>query len=129
MKWENSAFKNPMARARGLGSAQTGLHHWLMQKFTAVTNIILSLWLICSLAQGYASNHAGVEAFLQNPVNAGLLILFLLSSFYHALLGVTVVIEDYVHSEGVKLISLFALKFIMIAGCILSIISVLKLAL
>jgi succinate dehydrogenase / fumarate reductase membrane anchor subunit len=128
MKWENSPFKNPMARARNVGSAHAGVHHWLMQKFTAVSNLLLSLWLIYSLAQGFASNFTGVEIFLQNPVNAGLLILFLLSSFYHAALGLTVVIEDYVHCEATKLASLFAVKFVITAGCVLSILSVLKLA-
>ena len=127
-KWEDAPFKNPMARARGLGSAHAGVHHWLMQKFTAMGNLLLSLWLVCSLAQGYASNITNVELFFQNPVNAGLMILFLLSSFYHALLGLTVVIEDYMHCEAVKIISLFALKFVMAVGYIISVISVLKLA-
>ncbi len=128
LKWENTPFKNPMTRARGLGSAHAGVHHWLMQKFTAVSNILLALWLVCALMHGHASNFANLELFFQNPINAGLLILFLLSSFYHAFLGISVVIEDYVHCEASKIIGLFALKFVMAAGFIVATLSVLKLA-
>jgi succinate dehydrogenase hydrophobic anchor subunit len=60
MKWQDSPFKNPMTRARGLGSQKSGTHHWLMQKFTAVSNMILSLWLIVQLSHGYASSQCRV---------------------------------------------------------------------
>jgi succinate dehydrogenase / fumarate reductase membrane anchor subunit len=128
MKWQDTPFKNPMTRARGLGSQKSGTHHWLMQKFTAVSNMILSLWLIVQIAHGYASSLDNLTLFLQNPINAGLLILFVLSSFYHAMLGLTVVIEDYVHCEFSKICSLFAVKFIITAMGVLSILSILKLA-
>jgi succinate dehydrogenase / fumarate reductase membrane anchor subunit len=128
MKWQDTPFKNPMTRARGLGSQKSGTHHWLMQKFTAVSNMILSLWLIVQIAHGYASSLDVLVLFLQNPINAGLLILFLLSSLYHAMLGLTVVIEDYVHCEFSKIVSLFAVKFTITALGVLSILSILKLA-
>ena len=128
MKWQDTPFKNPMTRARGLGSQKSGTHHWLMQKFTAISNMILSLWLIVQIAHGYASSFDTILLFLQNPLNAGLLVLFIASSFYHAMLGLTVVIEDYVHCEFSKLVSLFAVKFVMALGAILSILSILKLA-
>lgn len=130
-KWEATPFKSPTARVSGLGSAHSGVHHWLHQKITALANIPLVFWAIWSAMTLAAAgaDYATVRAFFAQPINAILMLLFLVSTFYHAALGVQVVIEDYVHGEKTKLLSLIAVKLALFALCVASVFSVLKLAL
>lgn len=130
-KWEATPFKSPMSRVSGLGSAHSGVHHWLHQKITALANIPLVLWAIWSaltLAATGASYDV-VRGFFAQPLNAILMLLFLLSVFYHAALGLQVVIEDYIHCEKTKMVSLIAIKLAVFALAVASVFSVLKLAL
>ncbi|HNQ91860.1 MAG TPA: succinate dehydrogenase, hydrophobic membrane anchor protein [Alphaproteobacteria bacterium] len=129
-KWNDTPFKGPMARARGLGSAHDGLHHWKAQKLTAVANIPLVLWGVWS-AMTLAATGASIETvygFFHQPVNAILMILFIVSVFYHMALGLQVVIEDYVHSCK-KPMLLMLVKLGTTALALASIFSVLKIAL
>jgi succinate dehydrogenase / fumarate reductase membrane anchor subunit len=130
-KWEATPFKSPMARVSGLGSANSGVHHWLSQKITALANIPLVLWAVWSAMTlaGAGASYDTVRAFFAQPVHAILMLLFLLSVFYHAALGLQVVIEDYVHCEKLKMISLIAIKLAVFALSVASVFSVLKLAL
>ncbi len=130
-KWEATAFKSPMSRVGGLGSAHAGVHHWLHQKITALANIPLVLWAVWSvmtLAAAGASYDI-VRGFFAQPVNGILMVLFLLSVFYHAALGIQVVIEDYIHCEKTKMISSMIVKLVLFALCVASVFSALKLAL
>ncbi len=130
-KWEATAFKNPLSRARGLGSAHSGVHHWLHQKITALANIPLVLWAIWSvttLAATGASREV-VWAFFRDPVHAVLMVLFLISTIYHMALGLQVVIEDYMHCEKAKMMSLILMRLAVLGLAVTSIFSVLKMAL
>ncbi len=129
MKWEQSALKNPLARARGLGSAHTGVDHWLSQRITSIANIPLTLWLVISIVSLVGADYATFTNWLAVPFNAVMMILTLASFFYHAALGTQVVAEDYIHSEGLKIITLIALKLSFTALFIAGLFSVLKIAL
>lgn len=128
MKWEASALKSPMARARGLGSARDGVEHWMMQRVTAIANIPLVFWLVWSIINLQGATYLGFISWLSQPLNAILMILFILSTFYHALLGSQVVTEDYIHSEGLKMAKLIGQKLFLLAMAIAGIFSVLKIA-
>ena len=106
MKWEQDKFKNPLARARGLGSAKEGADHWFAQRITAIANIPLMLWLVWSMVGLKDSTYSEFTAWLAQPLNAILMILVILSTFYHAKLGSQVVTEDYIHCEGFKMVKL-----------------------
>jgi succinate dehydrogenase / fumarate reductase membrane anchor subunit len=129
MKWEETRFKSPMARAKGLGSSRGGLHHWLMQKITALVNIPLVIWMVWSLPILAQADYAAASAWLSQPVNAVLMIAFVISAFYHAALGLQVVIEDYVHCEVAKLASLIAVKAGLLLLGLMAVFSVLRVAL
>jgi succinate dehydrogenase / fumarate reductase, membrane anchor subunit len=129
MKWESSAHKNPLARARGLGSAREGTGHWFNQRVTALANIPLALWLVVSVLSLAGADHATFVAWLSLPVNAVLMILTLASFFYHAALGTQVIAEDYIHDEGTKILTLISLKLGFSALFVASLFSVLKIAL
>ena len=129
LKWENHGIKTPLARARGLGSAKEGSDHWMSQRVTAIANIPLVLWLVCSVVSLIGATHAEFTAWLSQPINAILMILLVLSTFYHAKLGSQVVVEDYVHNEGVKFVKLIGFKLLFFAAAVACIFSVLKIAL
>ena len=116
-----------MARAKGLGSAHAGLHHWMGQKLTAIANIPLVLWAVWSFASLAAAGAelADVQAFFGAPAHAILMVLALASIFYHMALGLQVAIEDYSHS-AFKPVFLMLVKLVTVALFVTASFSVLK---
>ena len=117
-----------IGRVRGLGPAHEGPHHWLVQRFTAIGNVVLMSWLLVSLALLGDYGHASVTKWLGQPVSATAMILLLISLFWHARLGLQVVIEDYVHEAGTKFGAIAALNLATIGGGAFGIFSVAALA-
>ena len=122
-------LRTPLARARGLGSAKEGVNHWWGQRVTAIALVPLTLWFVVSLLIVARAEYAEVVAWVGAPINTVLLVAFLFSMFYHAYLGLQVVIEDYVHAEGLKISSLLIVKFLLILLGAAAILAVLRLAL
>lgn len=121
-------MQTPLGQVRGHGSAKDGFHHWWMQRLTAVALVPLTLWFVASLAAKAGGGHAEITAWLAKPNVAVATILMLFAMFYHAKLGVQVVVEDYVHSEARKIITLVISNFLFIGFGTASIFSVLKIA-
>jgi succinate dehydrogenase / fumarate reductase membrane anchor subunit len=117
---------SPLVKARGLGSARAGVGHWTHQRLTAIGNLLLVLWFLFSAVALAGAGYEEVRAWLAAPVPASLMILLVISAFYHARLGVQVVIEDYVHHEGAKLAALAALTLVVIALAVACIVAVLR---
>ncbi len=118
----------PLARARALGSAHEGVHHWLVERVTALAGIPLTLWLVWSVVHLQAWTYADFTAWQAEPVNAILMILSVIMMFYHAALGVQVILEDYVHAEAMKFTSLILCKLLFFAGAVACLFSILKIA-
>lgn len=110
MSSNKDAIRTPLGRARGLGSAKGGTHHWWVQRVTSVALIPLSLYFLFNLRGVTQGDYALFLAFMRDPCTAVVAILFIISSFYHAALGVQVIIEDYVHAEGLKIACLLLNK-------------------
>jgi succinate dehydrogenase / fumarate reductase membrane anchor subunit len=123
------SLRSPLGRARGLGSAKSGVHHFWVQRLTAIALIPLTLWFVFSVAQLAGADYGAVKWWVSHPSVAVTLALFLAVSFYHAALGVQVVIEDYVGSEAWKLTLLVLVKFGLAVLGAASIFAVLKVAL
>ena len=121
-------YRTPLARVRGLGSAKSGTRHWWLQRLTAIALVPLSLWFVAALISITGAEHAAVVAWLGSPVTAILASAFIVAVFYHAQLGVQVVIEDYVHVEWLKLtcIVLTKLAAMLLAGA--SVFAVMRIA-
>ncbi len=120
-------FRTPLARARGLGSARSGTHHWWMQRLTAVALVPLSLWFVASLIALVTADHATVIAWLRSPLVAILCCALIVTIFYHGQLGLQVVVEDYVHTEWLKLVSIVVAKFLsllMAGACLFAVLSI-----
>jgi len=110
----NSDLRSPLNRARGLGSAKSGVHHFWMQRLTAVALIPLVIWFAVSLVMLSGADYGMARSWLTSPFVMVLLILTICIGLYHGQLGMQVVIEDYVHHDGVKLAMLVAVKFIAV---------------
>ena len=122
------SLRSDLGRVRGLGSAKEGVAHWWAQRLTAIALIPLMLWLVASLAWLTGADIVAVESWIADPIVAVLLVLLLATGFYHAQLGLQVVIEDYVHSEALKLFSIILVKFLAIALAVSAIFAVLRIA-
>jgi succinate dehydrogenase / fumarate reductase membrane anchor subunit len=122
-------MRSPLGRALGLGSAKEGVEHWWLQRVTAVALVPLVLWFVIVVIELAGADRAVFIAWVRHPLPAVLLVLLLVATFHHAALGLQVVIEDYVHGEGIKIGLITALRLGCFALAVLGIFSVLKLAL
>jgi succinate dehydrogenase / fumarate reductase membrane anchor subunit len=120
-------MRTPLGKVRGLGSAREGTHHFWRQRLTAVANVPLILFFIGLLISLNGAGYAEVQAALSNPFVALVLLLVLFSGLYHMRLGMQVVIEDYVHDEGAKIVLLMLNTFFAIAVGAASAFALLKL--
>ena len=118
-----------IGRVRGLGSSKHGAGHWLHQRYTAIGNLILIPWLLISLALMPAWDDATVPAWAARPLSATLLALICINTFYHARLGVQVMLEDYVHEQGNTFASAALLTIVPLAAAVFGIICVIRIAL
>ena len=120
-------LRSSLGRVRGLGSANEGVGHWWAQRVTAIALVPLSLWFVVAAISLMGADYAEYQAWIGLFGNALLMILTVLVLFYHAHLGMQVVIEDYVHGEGARVITLLAVKFVLAAlaaSCVLAVVLV-----
>ncbi len=125
---EETRLRSPLGRARGLGSAKEGITHWWAQRVTAVALIPLVLWYVIAMVALTGADRGTVIAWLQSPFPAIVTVLLLMAVFYHMSLGIQVVIEDYVHSEWVKISALVLNKLVAFALAAAGIFAVLRIA-
>jgi succinate dehydrogenase / fumarate reductase membrane anchor subunit len=124
-----SDFRTPLARVRGLGAAREGTGHFWYQRLTAVANVPLVLFFVGLIIALSDATYAEARATLANPFVAVLLMLGIVSVCYHMKLGMQMVVEDYVHDEMLKLITLMLNIFYAFAVGAVSIFALLKIAL
>ncbi|MGZ3339024.1 MAG: succinate dehydrogenase, hydrophobic membrane anchor protein [Reyranella sp.] len=125
----NSDLRTPLARARGLGSAREGVHHWWAQRLTAIALIPLVVWFAISLVMMSGADYGAVRAWIGSPVVMVLLILTIAIGLHHGQLGLQVVIEDYVHGDGSKLALIVAVRFVAVLFGLAAIVAVLRIGL
>lgn len=95
--------QTPLARVEGLGAAHSGTGHFWRQRVSAVALIPLSAWFVYAALAVAGADRETAVAFLHHPVNAIAMALFVIAALYHSVLGLQVVIEDYVHTEAWKI--------------------------
>ena len=118
-----------IGRVRGLGSAHSGAHHWLVQRFSAIGNLVLGLWLIISLVTLPDYEFKTVREWISGGIPATAMALLVVSAFWHARLGMQVVIEDYVHEHANKFACMALLNLSVFAGAAFGLFSIVRLAL
>jgi succinate dehydrogenase / fumarate reductase, membrane anchor subunit len=124
----HAAIRTPLATVRGLGSAKEGTDHFWRQRLTAVANVPLTLFMGWLIARYAGSDYATMKSVIQQPLVAIALLLLVLSGIIHMRLGMQVIIEDYVHTEGKKLFLLMLNTFFAIIVGLTCVFAVLKLS-
>ncbi|MES1930049.1 succinate dehydrogenase, hydrophobic membrane anchor protein [Salinisphaera dokdonensis CL-ES53] len=119
-----SSIRSSLASARGLGSAKTGVSHWWAQRVSAVALVPLTLWFVACLASQLGADYSSVTDWLSSPLQASLLAIYLAAIFYHSQLGLQVVVEDYIHHEGLKMGLLITFQLVNIILAVAAIFSV-----
>ncbi len=123
-----AAYKTPRGMVSGLGSAHSGVHHWWVTRVESVALIPLGLLFVFPFASALGEGYLVVRAVYANWFNAVVAVLFLAVGFHHLMLGLQVVIEDYVHDKawraGLLILNQMLCAFFGLAG----IFAVLKIA-
>ncbi|MFZ2449712.1 MAG: succinate dehydrogenase, hydrophobic membrane anchor protein [Methylovulum miyakonense] len=122
-------FRPPLAKALGLGSAKTGTSHWWMQRVTAVALVPLSFPLLTLLNLCFNEPYRDTVAWLAAPFNTVCIVAWLLAVFYHAALGLQVVIEDYVANEGAKIAAVWTVNLAFLFLALAALLAVLRIIL
>ena len=122
------SLRSPLGRVLGLGSAKDGTGHWWAQRVSAVALIPLTLWFLLTLLSLPSLDYRTMRTWLSFPMSGLLAVLLVAVLTYHSYLGTTEVIEDYVHSAGMKLLSLLLLRFLYVLAGGASIFAILRVA-
>ena len=124
-----SRFRTPLKNVRGLGSAKTGTAHFVNQRLTATALVLLGIWFLVFVLSLLGADYVTATAAVAKPWNAVPLVAFLVAMFWHAQLGVQVVLEDYVHHSLLALFVQTTARFIAVLGAIISVFAVARIAL
>ena len=122
-------LQTPLKRARGLGSAKDGTHHFVVQRITALALVPLALWVVWLALALVRADYAHAHAIVHQPCAAVLLTAFVIATFWHAQLGLQVVIEDYVNSRWLEVTAQLAVKFFCAVGALASVLAIVRIAL
>ena len=109
------SLRSPLSKVLGLGSAKDGTGHWWAQRITAVALIPLGLWFAISVLGMPLADYSAVRSWLAQPLNSILMILLIVSVLHHSQLGIQVVVEDYVHDDWLKILTVTLSRFLHIA--------------
>jgi len=120
-------MRTPLSRAIGLGSAHSGVRHWWVQRVSAIALVPLTVWFIAAISVHTGADYTTFVAWMRNPVTDILMTLLLVALFYHAALGLQVIVEDYVHS-GAKFAAVIAVRLACFALGVVGILATLRIA-
>jgi succinate dehydrogenase / fumarate reductase, membrane anchor subunit len=123
-----TSMRTPLRRVLGYGSAKSGTEHFIRQRLTAIANIPLTIAAVLIVVSLIGHNQAAVAQILGSTLVAIIMLLFIISTFYHMMIGMQVIIEDYVHDEGAKYALLILNTFFTIAVGFSSVYAILKLS-
>ena len=122
-------MRTTQKEVRGLGAAHSGTDHFWRQRITALANVPLTIFFVLGMVALTGADHAAFVAVFRFPIWAVLFLAFIIASAWHMKLGMQVIIEDYVHHEGLKIAALIGNLLFTIFFSLTCIFAVLKLSL
>ena len=122
------SIRTPLARARGLGTAKDGTQHFWLQRLTAIALVPLTIWFIIVLTSHLGMSRAELSRWMRSPSSSAPLALFLIAAFWHLMLGLQVVIEDYVHQEAWKIGLMVVMNLAVVMLAVTGLVSIVFLA-
>lgn len=122
-------YNDPIKTAKGLGSSKSGFSHWWTQRLTAMVLALLTPYMVYCLARYGVADYALLKQMFSNPVFSGVMLLYVMALFWHARLGLQVVVEDYIHSPGLEVALQVAIKLIFSLAAVVAVIAIVQLAL
>ncbi len=125
----NSRLRTPLKNARGLGSAKDGTHHFVIQRITAIALVFLSVYVVGLILSLIGDDYVTVVTTVAKPWNATLLAAFVVATFWHAKLGLQVVIEDYVHTPWSATVLHLVNIFVCVLAALASVLAIIRIAL
>jgi len=124
-----STMRTPLARVRGLGSAKSGTAHFWHQRLTGLANVVLAIGLVTIVLMLIGKPYAEAISVISHPFASLILLAGVISAAVHMRIGMQVIIEDYVHGEGLKLLALLANSFFAFAFALSAVYAILKIGL
>lgn len=124
-----SDLRSQLKRAEGLGSARHGSGTWRAERLTSIALVPLTLWFIASVISLEGATRADMVAWLHAPVPLILILCLSVATFWHMALGLTVVIEDYIHHKGLRVTLVLLQRGVCIVAALFCIIAALRLGL
>jgi len=121
-------FRTPLKRARGLGAGKSGTDHFWMQRVTAIVLAPLAIWFVWTLVTLVGADLETARDIIARPWNTIIFAVFLVSMFWHAKLGLQIVIEDYVHTRSLEITAHFLNNFLCGLGAIASLYAIARIA-
>ena len=118
----------PRGRVRGLGSSREGGDHWIAERVSSIALLLLGVWLLASLLMLPSLDRGTLVEWLRAPSGAVPMALFVITSFYHGLDGLKVVVDDYVHEEGNRFALNTLLLFLAVGGAALALFALARIA-
>ena len=122
-------MRSPLGRARGLGAARAGAGHWWLQRLKSLALVPLTLWFLCAMVRMLGATRDDVVFWMAGPLPIVLMIALVIATFHHLLLGLQVVIEDYVNNDLLRIGSIMLVKGLSLLLALACIVSVLRLGL
>ena len=126
--YQAKSMRTPLGRVRNLGASHSGTTDFWRQRLTAVAMTLLILPVVVVVMMLLGRNQVGAAQILGSLPIAIILLLFIVASAWHMKIGMQVVIEDYVHSEKLKIAAIMANNFFAMAVALASIYAILKLS-
>ncbi len=121
-------MRSHLGRARGVGAAKSGIHHWWAERVTAIALVPLTVWFIYAVLHLLGAPQLAVHRFVASPVNTVLLLAMVTMTFHHMQLGLQVVMEDYISSQTWQPVAILLNKAVALLLGLLCAVSILRMA-
>ncbi len=121
-------MRSPLGRARGMGAAKSGLHHWWVERVTGIALVPLTVWFVYAVLHLLGAPQVRVHRFMANPVNTTLMLATVVMTFHHMQLGVQVIMEDYIDGEKWAAAAILLNKAVAVLLALLCAVSILRMA-